>query len=244
MIRNRSPSPVYQEHGMSRLRTTLVAILGVAALPALVCGQSALVDEGTFQVSRDGAPVGREAFSIVRSPAAGGQVYLAKGTSAIGPRTLTTELGVNEAGVPVNYESILRERGSITEQTKGRGRPGRFSVLVQTRSGESAREYVLNNGAVLLDDQVFHQHHCLTVAGEHTAFIVVTPGAAQPTRFRFEQRGTEAVEIAGRSIRGRKFALVGPSGDSRVIWVDSAGRLLKVTIPATGLTALRDDPPR
>ena len=116
----------------------------------------------------------------------------------------------------------MRERGSITEQTKGRGRPGRFSVLVQTRSGESAREYLLNNGAVLLDDQVFHQHHFLMVAGDHAAFIVVTPGAAQPTKFRFEERGTEAVEIAGRSIRGRKYALVGPSGDSRVIYVSSS----------------------
>jgi hypothetical protein len=244
MIRNRPRSAVYQEHGMSRLSTALFATIIAAALPAVVHGQSALVDEGTFQVSRNGTPVGREAFSIVRSPAAGGQVYLAKGTSAIGPRTLTTELGVDGAGVPVNYESILRERGSITEQTKGRGRPGRFSVLVQTRGGESAREYVLSNGAVLLDDQVFHQHYFLTVSGDVTAFVVVTPGSAQPVKFRFEERGAEAVEIAGRSIRARRFALVGPSGDSRVIWVDSAGRLLKVTIPATGLTALRDDPPR
>lgn len=230
---------------MSRPGLVLPALIAATVLFSPEAhAQSALVDEGTFQVSRNGNPVGREAFSIVRSPAPGGQVYLAKGTSAIGTRTLTTELGTDAAGVPVTYESILRERGSIAEQTKGRGRPGRFSVLVQTRSGESAREYVLSNGSVLLDQQVFHQHYFLALAGEHATFVVVTPGISQPGKFRFEEHRTEAVEIAGRSIRARKFALTGPSGDDRVVWVDSAGRVLKVAIPEAGLVALRDDPPR
>ncbi|MEX2180358.1 MAG: hypothetical protein WD801_16705 [Gemmatimonadaceae bacterium] len=221
----------------------LVATLSLAPGAALAQA-SALVDEGTFQVSRNGSPIGREAFSIVRSPAPGGQVFLAKGTSAIGDRTLTTALGTDSAGVPVTYESMLRERGAITEQTKGRGRPGRFSVLVQTRSGEAAREFVLSNGALLLDDDVFHQLYFVAIAGQHAEFVVVTPGNPQPERFRVEPRGTQAVEIAGLRITGRRFALQGPAGDVREVWLDAAGRLLKVSIPDRGLVALRDDPPR
>lgn len=228
----------------SHLRQSLAPLflLIASALPA-GAQASALVDEGTFQVSRNGSPIGREAFSIVRSPARGGQVYLAKGTSALGSRTLTTELGTDSAGVPVSYESILRERGAIQEQTRGRGRPGRFSVLVQTRGGESAREFVLTNGAVLLDDQVFHHHWFLTL-GASDRFVVVTPGRAQPSKLRLVDRGADAVEVAGRAISGRRYALVSDSGDERVIWVDARGRLLKVSIPGSDLVALRDDPPR
>ena len=230
---------------MSRLFFRAFPLIPLTFVLAVAQAQpSALVDEGTFQVSRNGTPIGREAFSIVRSPAPGGQVYLAKGTSAIGERTLTTALGTDSLGVPVTYESLLREGGAMAEQTQGRGRPGRFSVLVQTRSGEAAREYVLNNGAVLLDGNVFHQLYFVALAGPHENYLVVTPGDAKPGRLRYEARPAEPVEIAGRRIVARRYALVDATGDRYVVSVDSSGRILRVAAPDRGLVALRDDPPR
>jgi hypothetical protein len=213
-------------------------------LPAAVRAQaSAVVDEGTFMVTQKGAPLGRESFRIVRTPAPGGQVFRATGQSALGDNRITTSLGTDSSGVPVSYELELTQR-AVVQRLQGRGRPGRFSVLMQTVSGESAREYVLDNGALLIDEDVFHHFFFVPLAAQHSQLIVIAPRVADQGRFTLQERGTEMVEIANRSIQSRHFALIGPSGASRDVWIDGRGRLLKVAIPEKGLVALRDDPPR
>jgi hypothetical protein len=206
---------------------------------------SALVDEGTFMVSRNGTPIGRESFRVVRAPAPGGQVYRATGQSALGDNRATSTLGTDSTGVPVSYEFELSQGGQIVQRLSGRGRPGRVSVLVQTKSGESAREYVSNNGALIIDEDVFHHFYFVPlIAGQHTAVNVIAPRVAQQTRFSLADRGEAAVEIGGRSLQGRHFALVGDDGATRDVWVDAKGRLLKVVIASRGMIAVRDDPPR
>ena len=63
-------------------------------------------------------------------------------------------------------------------------------------------------------------------------------------RIRVERAGTERVAIGTREIEGTKLVLTEPSGAKREVWVDSEGRVLKVALPAKGIVALRDDPPR
>lgn len=205
---------------------------------------SAIVDEGTFLITQRGAPLGRESFRIARIPAPGGQVFRATGESALGDNRLTTILGTDSSGVPVSYESRLSQRGTVVQQLQGRGRPGRFSVLVRTKTGESAREYMLNNGALLMDEDIFHHFFFVPLAAQHPHVIVIAPRSTEQGRFTVTERGTEAVEIAGRRIDGRRFRLVDAGGATRDVWVDDRGRLLKVSIPDRGLVALRDDLPR
>lgn len=202
------------------------------------------MDEGTFSVTEKGAPIGRESFRIARTPAPGGQVYLVRGQSALGDNRVSTTLGTDSAGVPVSYESEHTVRGQLVQRLQGRGRPGRFSVLKETRSGESAREYPLNDGALLIDENVFHHFYFVPGNAKARDLTIIAPGTAERGRFRVEERGVETVEIAGRSLAGHRFALVGSSEVSRDVWVDEKGRLLKVAIPEKGLVALRDDPPR
>jgi hypothetical protein len=221
-----------------------VIALFLVLMPAAVRAQaSAVVDEGTFMVTQKGMPLGRESFRIVRTPAPGGQVFRATGQSALGDNRITTSLGTDSSGVPVSYESELTQRTEVVQRLQARGRPGRFSVLMQTKSGESAREYVLDNGALLIDEDVFHHFFFVPLAAQHS-FIVIAPRASDQGRFTLQERGTEMVEIANRSIESRHLALIGPSGASRDVWIDGRGRLLKVAIPEKGLVALRDDPPR
>ena len=215
----------------------------LAVVPSAVSGQSAVVDEGTFSVTEKGAPLGRESFRIARTPAPGGQVYLVKGQSALGDNRVSTTLGTDSAGVPVSYESEHTVRGQLVQRLQGRGRPGRFSVLKETKSGESAREYPLINGALLLDENIFH-HLYFVPGAAGRELTVIAPRTAEQGKFRVEERGVETVEIAGRSLTGRRFSLVGSSEPSRDVWIDEKGRLLKVAIPEKGLVALRDDPPR
>jgi hypothetical protein len=230
---------------MTLARRTAFVLAFSLPLGSVRAQSSAVVDEGTFMVTRNGAPFGRESFRIVRAPAPGGQIFRATGDCALGDTFVRTNLGTDSAGVPVSYATELRQRDQIVERLEGRGRPGRFSVLVQTKSGEAAREYLLNKGALLIDDDVFHQFYFVPIAAaKREQLIVIAPRAAQQGQFRLVERPNETVDIAGRSISSRHFALTGNGGSSREVWVDEKGRLLKVAIPDKGLVALRDDPPR
>ena len=118
-------------------------------------------------------------------------------------------------------------------------------MLKQTKSGESAREYVLNDGALLIDENVFHHFFFVPGGPQSRELTVIAPRTAEQGKFRVEERGAENVEIAGRSLPSRRFSLISSSSDtSRDVWIDEKGRLLKVAIPERGLVALRDDPPR
>lgn len=224
-----------------RLATVLAASLCTAAT-ALAQG-SAVVDEGTFTVSREGVPVGRESFRVIRAPAPGGQVYQATGTSVIGETKATSRLGTDSVGRPVAYESDVSELGQLLQRLRGRGRPGRFSVLAQTRTGESAREYVLPNGTLVLDEDVFHQFFFVGLAAQAREIVVISPRTAQQHVMRLQAGGEETVEIAGRALAARRYSL-GDGQGQRKVWVDAQGRLLKVEIPDRGCVALRDDPPK
>ena len=227
-----------------RLAAFLATLLPLLGASPATAQSSAVIDEGTFMVSRNGAPIGRESFRVVRVPGPGGQVFRATGQSAFGDTRFTTSLATDSAGVPVRYESELSERGGVVQRLEGIGRPGRFSVLVRTKSGEAAREYLLNNGALLIDDEVIHQFYFIPVAAKRDQLIVITPRAGQQARFRVEERQRETVEIAGRGVASRHFVLTQSPGSSREVWTDENGRLLKVVIGDKGITAIRDDLPR
>jgi hypothetical protein len=205
---------------------------------------SAVVDEGTFMVTRAGSPIGRESFRIVRAPGPNGQVFRATGQSALGDSRFTTSLGTDSAGVPVSYESELSQRGAVLQNLRGRGRPGRFSVVHWTKNGEASREFLLNNGALLIDDDVIHQFYFVSLAASRGHLVVISPRAGRQGQYRLEERPNETVEIAGRGVASRRFTLIPTSGDSRDVWTDTSGRLLKVVIPDKGITAVRDDLPR
>src|SRR5207253_2062527 len=135
----------------------IVAFAVIVPFPGPNSEQVSVIDQGTFLISRNGTSIGRESYRILRSPAPGGQALRATGQSAIGEDRMETTLGTDSLGLPVSYESKLYQHGELIQHIVGRGRPGRFGILVETKGGESAREYVLTNGALLIDDNIFHQ---------------------------------------------------------------------------------------
>src|SRR5687768_17893314 len=178
-------------------RRILGALPLLAFIPTLLTAQaSALVDDGTFTISRKGAPIGREAFRIARVSAPGGQVYRGSGTTVLEDRRYTTVLGTDSTGLPVSYEARLTSPGTNL-RIEGRGRPGRFSILSSTPGGESAREYVLDNGALLMEDEVFLHFFFVPLASVSSRVTVIVPRAAQQSSFAVENRGPETVNIAG-----------------------------------------------
>lgn len=214
----------------------------LALLPTLAAAQaSALIDDGTFTISRKGAPIGREAFRIARVAGPGGQVLRGSGTTVLEDRRYTTVLGTDSVGMPVSYEARFTVGGK-NMRIEGRGRPGRFSVLSSTAGGESAREYILENGALLMEDEVFLHFYFVPLAASSRVSVIV-PRSAHQDPLSIVPKGTETVDIAGVKFAARRFT-ISSDAVSRDVWVDALGRLLKVSIPDRELIALRDDPPR
>jgi hypothetical protein len=58
------------------------------------------------------------------------------------------------------------------------------------------------------------------------------------------ETGTDTIVVAGARRAARRWRVTASSGDLRLVWADLEGRLLRLTIPARNLEALRDDVPR
>ena len=219
------------------------ALTATTALPA--AAQVVTLDEGTFTITRNGTPVGRESFTIRSSPGGpGGAVVQARATVSYDDRRLTPVLKADSIGSPTEYQLEVRAGANASEVLKGVIRRGRFSATMQTPRGENLKEYVVSDGALVLDEDVFHQYYFLARGGRTGSVPVVVPHRNVQVVMRMEDRGPSSVTIGGRSVAGRAFVLVEPTGTSREIWVDPQGRVLKVAIPSRGIVAVRDEPPR
>jgi hypothetical protein len=217
------------------------ALVGLA-LPATA--QVAVVDEGSFTIAHSGTRIGREEFAIRRTPNPGGDILVANATVVYTDRRLSPALQTDAAGAPLRYQVEVSAGADVQERLQGRVGRGRFSAQLRTPRGESAREYVVADGALILDDDVFHQYYFLARAGRTGAVPVVVPRRNVQLTMRVENQGADAVTIDGSRIAATRYVMTEPDGATRRIWVDSEGRVLRVSLDARGITATRDEPPR
>ncbi|MFN2566986.1 MAG: hypothetical protein ABR499_18465 [Gemmatimonadaceae bacterium] len=204
--------------------------------------QGAPFDEGTFVLTRNGVVVGKEAFRIVRSSGRG-QLYTSTAQCAFGDRRISPALSADSSGVPLLYQVEVKNGGDVEERLRATGRPGRLHAVLQTRTGESSKEYVVATGALILDDDVIHQHFFVPLARRSGNVTVVVPRRNSQVAGRVEERGSEKLRIDGREVVAVHLVITLPDG-ARDLWFDDGGRLLKVAVPARGLIALREELPR
>ncbi len=232
----------------SRSLALLAALLpAVLAAPSTLSAQVAVLDEGTFTLLRDGRRVGREDFSIrTTAGAAELAVLAAQGTVTIEDRRLTPALSANANGVPVSYQ--LEER--IGRETEGRWAlqlsGGRAAVRRRDRRGEASGEFLAPGAPILVDDEVVHHLWFVVRRTRDGAVPIIVPRRNIVLTLRVHAAGSESITIAGRPVEATHLVLTPAAGPepTRDVWVDAAGRLLKVVVPAQNLTAVRDDPPR
>lgn len=236
---------------MSRMRLGSLTVAQVALVASAAAPTSSLsaqvvnrtLDEGTFVISRNGAPIGRESFRITRSESPGGDAYRATAQVAIGDRRIVPTLTCDSSGAPVAYD-VAVQGGPDGVRLQARARPGRFSSLLRTRDGESTREFVVPHGVVVLDDDVLHQLYFVTLARRSGSLTIVSPRAGLQAIASLENHGASTVDIGGTAIPATHFALSAPGFSRREFWIDSAGRVLRVSMPDRGIVAQRDEPPR
>lgn len=206
--------------------------------------QVVVVDKGTFTITHAGAPAGREEFEIRRLPGIDGNTYEAKATVTLDGRTLHPVLSANAAGAPLAYRMEVRHGADVVERATGQVSPGRIRVDAQSATSRSAREYGTGNGTLVLDDGVFHQYYFVARrAAGSSAVPVLVPRRNVQLVLRVSS-GQERVSIGGRDVAATRLVLTEPGGAERIVWTDDDGRVLKVSIPAQQLTAVREELPR
>ena len=221
-----------------------IAILAALAGPGALAAQVRTADEGSFTVTRRGETIGREEFRIVRRPAGGSEEFVAQAVGAYGDRRILPALQTDASGMPSRYQIEVRSAGASEQKLTGQVLRGRFTAQLQTPRGESAREYLVRDGVRIVDDDVYHQYYflCLGATGADVPMLEPRRGAQGAWRV---SRGasTEPIEIGGRTLQAQRLTLRDAEGGTRELWTDASCRLLKVSIPALGIVALRDDPP-
>lgn len=237
---------------MTRMRlglvVTRVTLLASAVAPLSTTGAQApptrTLDEGTFLVSRSGAPTGRESFRISQARGAA-EAYRATAQVVIGDRRIVPTLTCDSLGAPISYDVSVQGGTDPTARLQARARPGRFSSMLRTREGESTREYVVPSGVVVLDDDVVHQLYFLTIGGRRSGSVtVLAPRTGIQAVAALQSLGPSSVDIGGVSVAGTHLVLTAPGFARREFWIDAGGRVLKAAIPERGMVAQRDEPPR
>lgn len=220
--------------------------VAVLAATSTAGAQVVAIDEGTFAVSHGGAAVGREEFRIVRQPAGGGSAYVARAVGAYGSRRVTPALQTDGDGEPVRYQTEVRGGGPEERVTAQGGVGGHFVAQVQRDGREGAREYLLAPGTVVVDDESYSQLYFVArraLAGATTIPVFVPRTDAQ-LMVTVTRAGSGPITIGGRAMPATRFSLADArTGWRREMWVDAEGRVLRVTAPALGLDAVREDPP-
>jgi hypothetical protein len=224
------------------LCSATLLLLAAAAVPA--GSQIVSLDEGSLTLVRDGARLGREDFSIRSAPgtASGGVVLVAQGNMIAGTRRFVTGLNADTAGFPLRYQTDLRVDGRAVESYSGLTTRDHYASRANRENGESAREFRLPVGTVLAEDNVLHQLWFVARRGHGAVVPVLVPGRNVVEMVKVELVGTEKLTLEAREFDARHFRLTAASsGTARDVWLDPAGRLLKVVVPSLKLVAVREE---
>jgi len=226
---------------MRRLTTAMaLALLAWSGAPAQT------IDQGVFQLFRDGQPVGSETFVIQRTGSGDNATIVARGriVRTDGPRELRTSLQLQGSPPrPTAYELVVEGDEALRVLARSNGR--RFSVRTISPSGERMREFLVADGGMILDDLVVHHHYFIARPGAErtTELRGIVPRRSSQFTARVEPGGTETITLGDTSVQATHLAVLPADGDPRHLWVDDQGRVLRLTIPARGFTAVRDRPP-
>jgi hypothetical protein len=226
-----------------RIGTWCVAglVAMAAALPA--SAQTVQLDEGTFRLLVGGREVGVETFSIRQNGEGADAVIIAQGRVVLnGTAGSEVIANVQVAGArlrPVAYD--LELRGGDARRIRGSVTGSRAAARTVSPAGETMREYLVTDGAVILDDGVAHHYYFLAqrAAAGAAAVPIMVPRESRQLHATINLGAEEGVSAGGTTTRARRLTVQPAGGDVRHVWVDGRGRVLRVEIPARNYTAVR-----
>ncbi|HEX9703992.1 MAG TPA: hypothetical protein VGA20_01950 [Gemmatimonadales bacterium] len=207
--------------------------------------QGQLLDDGTLVVRQDTLEVAREAFKLVSGRIGTGRVGWTLSSTVRYDRvrpviTLAPILEVCCDTLPFALQyDVADPREPV--RILGEFRGGRFTVRLLSRSTERAREFPANGSTVVLDDSVFAFYVFVVwrATPEPLRLTAILPRGLRREQIVVQDRGTEATAVNRDAVTLRHVTVSGGANELVHVWVDPAGRLMKVEIPSRNLTAER-----
>jgi hypothetical protein len=122
----------------------------------------------------------------------------------------------------------------------------RFSAQIVSAAGESMREYLAGDGAVLADDGVAHHYYFLARRFEAGAARIplIIPRQNRQVAAQVSAAGTERISVAGQSVDAHKLNVAPTGAPARTVWVDAQGRVLRLEIASSDFVAQRVEAPK
>jgi hypothetical protein len=227
-------------------RSTILGAVAVLLLAVPTTAQTT-IDEGTFRLLVDGREVGTERF-VIQLRGSGPTAE----TTATGSVTLDAAAGedlttsVSFAGLELRPAQYTVSVGSDGDRLSGRVSGRRVSARIVSSTGENVREYLVSEGAIIIDNSVAHQHYFLArrVRSGETRIAVILPRDARQEWINVEVLGDETLNVAGTPVECRKLELTGGPGGTRIVWTDEADRVIRFEIPDRNFVAERTAVPR
>lgn len=215
-----------------------------AWLLALAVLQAPL-DEGTFVVREDTVEVARESFRLNHGRLARGGVGWTLATTIRYDRTrpvvvLAPILDVTTDTQPATLQYDVADPRQPVRILGELGR-GRFTVRFVARATERAREFPAGGRPVVLDDSVFalYLFAAWRAGSLPTQLTAIVPRGLRRETVEIQDQGLAPTTLNRGQVTLRHITVTGGPNLVVHLWLDAAGRLMKVEIPSRRLSAER-----
>jgi len=208
-------------------------------------GVGSPVDEGVLVVRVDTLEVARESFRLSRGRLSRGEAGWTLATTIRYDRArpvivLAPILEVNTDTMPSTLQYDVADPRQPSRILGELGR-GRFTVRLIARAMERAREFPTGQRAVVLDDSVFAPYvfaawRATSGPGSLTAIF---PRALRREAVEVRDLGSASTTLNRDPARLRHITVSGGSQETVHVWLDDAGRLMKVEVPSRHLVVER-----
>jgi len=225
------------------MRARIAIVLPLLLLSAAATAQTVTLDEGTFRVRVGGRDIGTETFIIRQSGAGENATILASGKTVVegeaGSRELEANLEIAGTTLrPAAYNLTVEGGDEYSGRLVGR----RMTARIISPAAENVREYLVSQGATIIDEAVAHQYYFLArrvpAGGERVP--IVEPRKNRQAWATVTVDPAAPITVAGETVAATRFRVtLAGGGDERTFWTDARGRVLRLEIPARQLVVER-----
>ncbi|NNF14634.1 MAG: hypothetical protein HKN72_15510 [Gemmatimonadetes bacterium] len=228
---------------MSRSIAMAFVLVALAWSPS-VSAQGVVIDQGQFEISVGGEPVGTEDFVIRRASLGLGAAFFANATIALGPDGSISRIAPLLRALPPDghaesYQVEVTGEGAMDLRLAQSGR--RYVATIRSEIGAEDREFQARPETRIIDLGVAHHHYFVRdLRSERPAHVLEPRTRAQYTLTAVERQEVE-IQVGPNSIQVRRVDFTSEGGHDRTVWYDRQGRVVRVEIPALAWTAERTD---
>ena len=212
----------------------LAVVFGVATIGEATA-QLELLDEATLIIRRGQEVIGREDYSITR----GSDRFIITSVTYYPPRhtkvvlELTMEVRADSLADLITYRASNGENERVAAQFN----PSRLTIRIASARGEKVREHPIAPRYVAIDDSIYALH--LVLPGmESGAVRAYNPRKGTRGEGTLVNLGLGTTVVLGDSVAATGIELT-VDGDTRRLWYDASGRLVRIDVLGTGLTVER-----